>query len=86
MGNPEGTMRSQTHCSHMAETSTNTAGEAIVIALTLLVSVSVGVAIYLYGAAVRDVCTDAGISAGGANFLAVLACAPILAALYSFDT
>jgi hypothetical protein len=59
--------------------------EAAAVVLTLLASAAVGVVIFVYGAAVRDVCRDAGVNAALANLLAVFACAPILAALYSID-
>ena len=54
--------------------------------LILVVSIVVGAIIFAYGAAVRDVCLDAGLSPWSANALALLACSPILAALYSIDT
>jgi hypothetical protein len=55
------------------------------IALILAASVAVGALIFTYGVAVRDVCLGAGIGPWGANLLALLACAPILAALYSIE-
>lgn len=61
------------------------AQEKITLGLTLVVSAAVGMAIFAYGLAVRDVCFGAGLGQASSNALALLACAPILAALYSFD-
>ena len=56
------------------------------IALIVMVSAVVGAVIFAYGLAVRDVCRDAGLDLSVSSALAVLACSPILAALYSIDS
>jgi hypothetical protein len=61
------------------------AQQKITLSITLIVSAAVGLAIFAYGLAVRDVCLGAGLGPASSNALALLACAPILAALYSFD-
>jgi hypothetical protein len=65
---------------------TDSAREKSTIVLIPLVSAAVGSAIFAYGVAVRDVCLGAGLGPAVANLLALLACTPILAALYSIDT
>jgi hypothetical protein len=64
---------------------TDSAKKTTAVFLIPLVSAAVGSAIFAYGLAVRDVCLGAGLGAATANLLALLACAPILAALYSID-
>jgi hypothetical protein len=59
--------------------------DGVAVVAILLVSASISALIYGYGAAVRDICIDAGLSQASSGFFAVLACAPILAALYSID-
>jgi hypothetical protein len=60
--------------------------DGLAIALILIVSAGVGTLILAYGVAVRGICLDAGLGVGFSNLLAVAACAPILAALYSIET
>jgi hypothetical protein len=59
--------------------------ESVTVLLILLVAALVGCTIYFYGVAVRDVCTGAGLGQTLANVVALLACSPVLAALYSID-
>jgi hypothetical protein len=58
----------------------------ITIALIVVASSAVGVLIFAFGVAVRDVCLGAGLGVWKSNILALVACAPILAALYSIET
>ena len=59
--------------------------EHTAVSAILLVSASTGALIYGYGAAVRDICMDSGMTPAGSGLLAVVACWPILAAPYSID-
>lgn len=61
------------------------ARDGIAIVLIIVVSTAVAAGIFAYGAAIRDICLDVGLSAESSNALALLACVPILAALYSID-
>jgi len=71
----------------MWESFSDSARDSIVAGLVVVVSIAVGATIFAYGAAVRDICiVDAGLGPAVSNAIAVVACSPILAALYSIDT